>query len=88
MHRKTRLRRKATPQTHRAPVTLESLQKRINTTQAKSGRQLRISRIGRARAELGEFYVTDGSRVVQSHVDIEALGREVGAMRDWESLVA
>jgi hypothetical protein len=32
--------------------------------------------------------VTDSTGVVMSNVDIEALGREVGAMATWENLVA
>jgi hypothetical protein len=69
-------------------VTAASLQKRINHALSKSGQQLRITRAGRARVELGTFYVTDSTGVVMSNVDIEALGREVGAMAAWENLVA
>jgi hypothetical protein len=75
------------PATKKAPVTAPALFKRINHALLKSGRQLRVTRTGRARVELGEFYVTDAQGVVASNVDIEALAREVGAMATWESLV-
>lgn len=41
-----------------------------------------------ARRNLGEYYRVDVGRttVVDSDVDLEALGRKLGALADWERL--
>lgn len=50
---------------------------------------LRKARPGsRAEADLGTFFVVDLNRnaVTAQHVDIEALGRELGALRPYETM--
>ena len=72
----------------KAPVEVDSLFIRINSALKKRGEQLRTTRRGRARVELGTYYVTNATGVVAAHVDLETLAREVGALAGWETLVA
>jgi len=44
--------------------------------------------ISQARLDLGDYYVIDISRnrVVNKHVDLEDLGRQLEVLKDWEEL--
>ena len=72
-------------------VTERALVQRINRKLAHGGRlgqKLHKYRGGRWRTNLGDFYVIDGETgfLVQTHVDLEQYGRQVGALAEWEAL--
>jgi hypothetical protein len=70
------------------PVTRSALIQRINRTLRKQDKLLKTTRGGEAIHDLGEFYVLDvqHNRVIDTQVDVEALGRKVGCLRPWEGL--
>jgi hypothetical protein len=71
------------------PVTARALVQRINRALSKDSEVLKATRGSQAVQDLGDFYVLDvrGNSVVRKDVDIEALGRKLGALRDFEVLV-
>ena len=75
----------------RLSVDARALQQRINRILAKRDdpERLEKSRPGsRLRQSVGEYYMIDLHRnaLVGSHVDLEAFGREVGALKLYEAL--
>jgi hypothetical protein len=73
----------------KVPVARRSLMARINRQLAKTGRQVKSNKLGTSLADrLGRHYVLDidAGQVTATHVDLEALGREMGVMDDWEAL--
>jgi hypothetical protein len=72
----------------KVPVTTRALVQRINRKLAAEDMKLKATRGMRAVADLGDFYVIDASRnfVVDKDVNIEELGRKVGALQPWEVL--
>jgi hypothetical protein len=68
------------------PVTVRALSQRINRLLASKGQELKRTRGVPAIAELGAYYVRGGNAVVSHHIDLEALGRELGALADHERL--
>ncbi len=64
------------------PVTVRALVQRINRVLASEGKRLRGKR-GRSG---GAYYLVSGSRVTQSAVNLEALGRKLGVLYKWETL--
>jgi hypothetical protein len=69
-------------------VTLRALEQRIKRKLAKDGRQLRRSRPADAH-NLGTYYIIDTrlNAVVDPNIeDLEALGREFGALEGWEEV--
>jgi hypothetical protein len=68
------------------PVSERALVQRINRHLKKRDAVLKATRGGQAREELGDYYVIDGARNIVSakHVDVEALGRELGALMPYE----
>lgn len=71
----------------RVPVTRRALTQRINRALKKDARMLKTPR-GEARNELGNYYVLDlnRNRVVEKHVDVEAMGRALGVLQKFEAL--
>jgi hypothetical protein len=69
-------------------VSLPALIKRINRRLAENDARLRTSRSERCRFDLGNYYVHDVNRnfIVETHVDPEVLGRELGALQDYETV--
>ena len=72
-------------------VTEQALIRRINRKLAREGQfgaQLHKYRGGRWLVDLGNFYVIDRDTggLVQAHVDLEELAREVGALAKSEKL--
>jgi hypothetical protein len=67
-------------------VTLKALLKRINRKLAHENQQLKITRGGQARSNLGDYYVLDLYRNVigASHCQPEALAREIRVLGEWE----
>lgn len=66
----------------------ERLIARINRRLAGDGRQLHKSHNARCRLEFGAFYIRDFevNNIVDTYVDVERLGRELGALRPHETL--
>jgi len=74
----------------KVPVTMRVLIQRINRKLAENGKQLRRSRgEGRARQDLGNYYVIDTRRnvAVVTQTDPEALGRGLECLQPWEQVV-
>lgn len=72
----------------KVPVSERALVQRINRKLKASGQQLKAARGERAEAEVGEYYVIDTHRniLILKHVNLAALGVELGALADWERL--
>jgi hypothetical protein len=73
------------------PVSERALIQRINRALRGNGEMLKAARSLRVADEIGQHFVVriTGKRnniVTQRHVDVEALGRELGALSDWEHL--
>jgi len=72
-----------------APVSERALIGRINRRLGRDYKKLFKSRPGsRLEANVGRFYVVDVWRntVVDTHVDLESYGRELGVLAEWEQL--
>ncbi len=78
----------------KAPVSERALLQRINRRLAADNEVVKKSRPvydqGRPvySSDLGEFFRINLLRnfLVEGNVDLEALGRELGVLREWESL--
>lgn len=73
----------------KAPVAERALLQRINRALVKEGEVVKKTRPGsRLEQDVGEYYGVDTGRnfVSRKHVDLEALGRELGVLADWEAL--
>jgi hypothetical protein len=72
------------------PVSKRALIQRINRQLVSEERQLKAARGARAKQDLGDYYVlnTRSNSVMYQYkdVDLEKLGREVGALREFETL--
>lgn len=70
-------------------MSLRALIQRINRALARSDEVLRSTRGDRWRSTLGDYYVLDINRnlVCAKHVVPEDLGRELGVLREYETLV-
>jgi hypothetical protein len=68
------------------PVSTRALVRRINRKLVPQGYFLRAARGARARQELGDYYVVEMQYggTWPTHVDLEDLGREEGALKEWE----
>lgn len=69
------------------PVTRRALIQRVNRVLAKDGQAVKATR-GRAAESLGCYFRLDikHKTVLARNVNLEQLGRELGALRGWESL--
>ncbi len=82
------------PRVSKVPISHRALMQRINRALTKEDERLckaRPSRgegLTREQLECGDYYVinTRGNMVTTKHVDIEALGRELEVLAEWESL--
>jgi len=76
----------------KVPVTERALIQRINRelkAHGQMGRKLKKTRGMQAFVDLGDYYVLDIAigGIADKFVDIEALGRELGMLQDFEALV-
>lgn len=71
-------------------VTTRALISRINRRLKRDDQMLCTSRGARNRFQLGEFFVMDWRHnfIVETHVELEALGRELGALAPHEQVVS
>lgn len=71
------------------PVTRRALIARINRTLRKQDETLKAVRgDGRARQELGDYYILDAAhvRILRANVDLAAIGTELGVLAPYEKL--
>jgi hypothetical protein len=70
----------------KVPVTERSVVARVNRRLQAAGEQLKPARSEQVRAQVGDWYVLDVKRngVVREDVNLEAIARECGALKDWE----
>lgn len=70
------------------PVTMRALIQRINRKLRSDYKQLCVSRGWRLKSNLGDYYILDTYRnvVVDHHTDPKALGKELGALAEYEAL--
>jgi len=69
------------------PVTVRALTQRLNRLLAADGKELKKTRGAPAIDALGAYYVVGNNSVLSHHVDLEALGRETGALEAYERLI-
>jgi hypothetical protein len=72
------------------PVSEKALMARVNRKLAREGERILKSREGsRLRGNVGEFYLLDVNRntVTGTHMELEHVAKEVGALRDYEQVV-
>lgn len=69
-------------------VSTRALIARINRKLHPDDRILKATRGARAEFDLGRFFVLDWriSNIVEHHVDLEDLAKELGVLRPWEQL--
>ncbi len=70
------------------PVSRRALIQRINRRLSDDGEMLKAIRSERWRHELGDYHTIDipTNSISRKHVDLEALGRELGALQKFEHL--
>jgi hypothetical protein len=73
-----------TPKPRGLPVTRRALEQRLGRLLAAEGKQLKRTKGEIALRDLGPYYVLHNNSVVP--VELEALGRELGALADYECL--
>jgi hypothetical protein len=72
----------------RVPITVRALVQRLGRMLAQDGKALKKTRTERARSQVGNYYVISNTGgIVSHHIELEALGRETGALADHERLV-
>jgi hypothetical protein len=75
------------------PVSERAIVQRINrkflVEDGAPARELKKTRGGRAKFDLGDFYVlnTERNTIDEHHVDLETLARELGVLADWEHII-
>lgn len=67
------------------PVTPRALTQRLNRVLAKEGKVLRGAR-GKQKTQLGDYYILKGDGVIETRVDLAALGRKLKVLAAWEEL--
>jgi hypothetical protein len=72
--------------TRGVPVTTRAVIQRINRLLAAEGKELKKTRGILAERDLGDYYVCNSDSVLSHHVDLETLGREMGALQSYEVL--
>jgi hypothetical protein len=79
------------PRRKTVPISERALIQRINRALKDKGEILKAARSPRVADEVGQHFVVrlTGKRnnvVTQRHVDVEALGRELGVLNEWEDI--
>lgn len=72
----------------KVPVTLRAVIQRINRKLAPDNEVLKAARGARMQQEVGDYYIVDFSKnaVTRMDADPEKLARELGVLKDWETL--
>jgi hypothetical protein len=74
---------------NKIPVTMRALIQRINRKLAADDERIVAARNERVRTDFGEWYVVDTRThrgANSTHVDPEALARELGVLKPWEQV--
>ena len=74
----------------RYPISERALIQRINRNLVDEGQRIKKTREGRARRDLGWFYVLHRNTVIEHHLglpDLVAMAKKLGVMADYENLV-
>jgi hypothetical protein len=71
------------------PVTPRAVIQRINRKLKPDDRMLRTARSPRVEQDLGRYFIVNfnRNRIVEQHVDLEDLGRELGVLAAYEHVV-
>ena len=71
------------------PINRRALIARINRALAARDEQVIISRGALAKDAVGNYWIRDNKRncVVKRHIDLEAFGRKIGVLRQWEVFI-
>ena len=70
-------------------VTARALLQRINRKLAPDlEKVMACKQSSRSYNDLGDYYALDQNRnaIIAQHIDLEAWGREMGVLKDWEKL--
>ena len=67
-------------------VTMEALIGRINRKLRRRGERLKTLRGDRDLRTIGRYYCVSGQSVTRTRIDPVQLGREVRALRPWETV--
>ena len=72
----------------KVPIAKRAVVARIDRKLKHDGRMLKTLRGYKAQRDLGDYYVVDLDRnmIIETHVDPEAYGREIGVLEEWEVL--
>ena len=72
----------------KVPVTVHAVIQRINRKLKPNLEALKIARSARLRLDVRQYYIIDHrlNAIQQHNVDPEALGRELGVLKDWEEV--
>jgi len=68
------------------PISRRALKQRLDRLLQAEGKELKKARGAPAIDALGRYYVVGNNSVLSHHVDLETLGRETGALADYERL--
>ncbi|MGO9049547.1 MAG: hypothetical protein ACLP19_05220 [Xanthobacteraceae bacterium] len=66
-------------------ISRRALLLRINGKLKDRGRTLKTAR-PYERETLGEFYLVDEKRIIETHIDIEEFGAKEGVLQPWETI--
>jgi hypothetical protein len=69
------------------PVTMRALMARIGRKLARRNEWLRATRGDRWRGDLGDYFTVGADGIVDTHVNLEELGRELGVLQPFERVV-
>ena len=74
----------------RLRITARASYQRINRKLRQDGEQLRTARSQSVEHVVGRYFIVDVCRnfIAAQHVDLEALGRELGVIKPWEEVTA
>ena len=72
----------------KVPISARALAQRINRALHHQDEMLKKARGARAQAELGDYYTVNWrlNVLTNKHVDLEALGRELKVLKDFEEV--
>jgi hypothetical protein len=72
----------------KVPVTRQALIMRINRKLKKDNRNLKKNRNPERDSALGDYFIVDvfGRGAAECNVDVEKVGREIGALKAYEEM--
>jgi hypothetical protein len=70
-------------------MSLRAVLGRINRRLRQAGEHLYTNRADREQSTLGHYYIVNlrENRIARTHVDVEALAREMGLLKPWEEIM-